>query len=419
MTSLPPGRTVVPHRSHIAPLDGLRGIAVLGVLLFHADRFPGGFLGVDLFFVLSGFLITGLLLREAETRGTVDLAAFWGRRARRLLPALLATVAGTLLLAAFLGTAAQFRLARADAPWVLANLANWHFIAGRDGYWNTDGTRLFAHLWSIAVEEQFYLFWPPALLLLWRLGRTARIRARALAATAAGGILLSAVAMAVLLDPVDSTRVHEGTDTRAFALLLGALAATPTVRRRTARLGTRTTTVLSGALVLALGAGWALASGTGAGSAVLFRGGLLLHSAACAALVALLAHAPGTAPGRLLAAPPLRFLGGISYGLYLWHWPVFLLLDTALPQPAGPWEGWPRAALFILVSVAVAVVSKACVEDPVRYRARWAHGRTGALALGAAVLAVLALWWLLPAAVPVPGGPAVDVTRLAVGAAAP
>ncbi|MCC3773249.1 acyltransferase, partial [Streptomyces sp. UNOC14_S4] len=144
----------------MAPLDGLRGLAVLAVLLFHAGHLDGGFLGVDLFFVLSGFLITGLLLGETADRGRVALAAFWGRRARRLLPALGVTVVATLLLTWAFGAPSVLLFALDDAPWVAAQAVNWHFVTEQIGYWNASGTRVFAHLWSIAVEWQFYLAWP-------------------------------------------------------------------------------------------------------------------------------------------------------------------------------------------------------------------------------------------------------------------
>ncbi|MFD0455121.1 acyltransferase family protein [Streptomyces violaceoruber] len=247
-----------PSRRHIAPLDGLRGVAVLGVLFFHAGHFDGGFLGVDLFLVLSGFLITGLLLKEARARdGRIDLLAFWGRRARRLLPALAVVLAGTLLLVWALGPPNLLRYALDDGPWVAANLANWHFVADRVGYWDSAGTRVFSHLWSIAVEEQFYVVWPLVLCL------TARGRGggRRVAAVAAAGAAASLVLMVVLTTPADTTRVYEGTDTRAFSLLLGALAATEPAARLVSRLGERAAGRWSLALAAGIGAYWITADG--------------------------------------------------------------------------------------------------------------------------------------------------------------
>jgi peptidoglycan/LPS O-acetylase OafA/YrhL len=389
-------------RQHIGALDGLRGVAVLGVLLFHAGHFGGGFLGVDLFFVLSGFLITGLLLKEAGARGgRIGLAAFWGRRARRLAPALAVTVAATLLLARAFGAPPVIRQALDDTPWVVANLANWHFVAGQSGYWQASGTQVFSHLWSIAVEEQFYLVWPLLLVLLVRGGPG---RERRVAVAAGVGAVLSLAAMIVLTDPVDTTRVYEGTDTRAFSLLLGSLAATRPVARLLHRLGERAIGWCCLALVCGLGAYWATADGQD--SPGLFRGGLFLHALAAALLIACVARAPRTAVGRLLAAPPLRGLGLVSYSLYLWHWPVQVLLGA---EPLGL-TGWGRTALLFAISLAAACLSKVLVEDPVRYRARWAHGRTGAAALAVTLAALVALSALLPR--PEPGAGSVDVTRL-------
>ncbi|MFF0587100.1 acyltransferase family protein [Streptomyces sp. NPDC003781] len=391
-------------RRHVAPLDGLRGLAVLGVLFFHAGHFDGGFLGVDLFFVLSGFLITGLLLAEARARdGRIDLIAFWGRRARRLLPALAVVLAGTLLLVWALGPPNLLRYALDDGPWVTANLANWHFVADRVGYWDSAGTRVFSHLWSIAVEEQFYVVWPLVLCAVAR-GRGAGGR---VAAAAAAGAAASLILMVVLTTPADTTRVYEGTDTRAFSLLLGALAATEPATRLVARAGERAAGWWSLALGVAIGAYWVAADGQDSPS--LFRGGLFLHALAAALLIAFLARAPRTPAGRFLAAAPLRRLGLVSYSLYLWHWPVYLLLDEERLGLSGA----DRTAVLIAVSVALGWLSKVLVEDPVRFRARWAKGRTGAVALVAAFAALAALW----AAVPQPrtGEGSVDVTRLVPG----
>ncbi|MGW7411020.1 acyltransferase family protein [Streptomyces sp. NPDC054863] len=391
-------------KRHVAPLDGLRGLAVLGVLFFHAGHFSGGFLGVDLFFVLSGFLITGLLLKETAARdGRIDLLAFWGRRARRLLPALAFTLAATLALVWAFGPPALLGPARDDTPWVLANLANWHFIADRIGYWDAAGTRVFSHLWSIAVEEQFYLLWPPVLCLVARGRHAGRNVAMAAAAGAAASLLL----MITLAGPVDTTRVYEGTDTRAFSLLLGALMATPPATRLTARLSTKAAGWAGPVLACGIGAYWFLADGQNSPS--LFQGGLFGHALAAALLIGCLAHAPAAPLGRVLGSRPLRWTGLISYSLYLWHWPVYLLLSE---ERLGL-TGWSRTVVVVAVSVAAAVLSTFLVEDPVRFRARWARGRTGAAALVAVLAALVALWAVVPQ--PLAGSGSVDLTRLTDG----
>ncbi|MFL0025989.1 acyltransferase family protein [Streptomyces sp. NBUL23] len=394
-----------PAGRHIAPLDGLRGLAVLGVLFFHAGHFSGGFLGVDLFFVLSGFLITGLLLREARAHnGRINLLGFWGRRARRLLPALAFMIAGTLILLWTLGPPSLLRHALDDTPWVLSNLTNWHFIADQVGYWKAGDTRVFGHLWSIAVEEQFYLLWP----LLIGLAARGRYGDRRVAAVAVTGSALSLTVMIALTNPADTTRAYEGTDTRAFSLLLGALMATAPASRLLDRIGERAAGWWALILACGIGAYWITADGQNSPS--LFHGGLFLHAVAAALLIACLVRAPHAPVGQILGVPALRWFGLISYSLYLWHWPIYLILSEERLGIAG----WGRTALILGVSIAAAAVSKTLVEDPIRFRSPWAQGRTGAFALLATFIALVALWALIPE--PRTGAGTVDVTRLVSGA---
>ncbi|MFI7683260.1 acyltransferase family protein [Streptomyces griseoaurantiacus] len=395
----PEGGTPGP-RAHLAPLDGLRGLAVAAVLLFHAGRLRGGFLGVDLFFVLSGFLITGLLLEETGRHGRVRLLAFWGRRARRLLPALLVMGVAVLLLADAFGTPAQLALALDDAPWAAAQAVNWHFITEQVGYWDASDTRLYSHLWSIAVEWQFYLVWPLVVAIAGR-GRAGRWR---VAGTALAGALLSLVLMFHLGQAVDTTRAYEGTDTRAFALLLGAAAAALPVSSLVDRLPSAVPDALSALLLCGLVASWALTDGQQAPA--LFRGGMFLHSLGAALLLALLAAAPGGRTGRLVGGTAPVRLGELSYSLYLWHWPVYLLL----PASVLGFDGWSRTAVLIGLSLAAAVLSKHLVEDPVRFRARWATGRRGVAVLAVAAVLAAGVWAAIPR--PHPGAGTVDVDRL-------
>ncbi|MBP2478391.1 peptidoglycan/LPS O-acetylase OafA/YrhL/lysophospholipase L1-like esterase [Crossiella equi] len=362
--------TLTATRQHVAALDGLRGLAVAGVLLFHAGHLTGGFLGVDLFFALSGYLITDLLLREARTTGTVALTAFWGRRVRRLGPALvLLLVAVTLLTWAF--DANLLRTALSDGPWAQFNLVNWHLLGEHAAYWDRFGPgRVFGHLWSIAVEEQFYLLWPLVVLGLARFSR------RLDRDVTVAAVLVSAVSVTlmVLLAGPDTSRVYTGTDTRAFSLMLGALAATEPVRRL---VGGRVPWWLPG---LPLVVFWLVASD----APWLYPGGLFLHSL----LSALLVLACAQRPVPVLAWPPLRWLGGISYGLYLWHWPVYLLLS---PERTGL-SGWPWTVLVVAVSVLAAVLSKHLVEDPLRYRVY----RAGPALTAVVMASVLAFWFVVP-----------------------
>ncbi|MEV0612087.1 acyltransferase [Nonomuraea sp. NPDC050404] len=372
-------------RVHIAPLDGLRGLAVVAVLLFHAGHLGGGFLGVDLFFVLSGFLITGLLLGEIGKRGRLRLGAFWGRRARRLLPAQIVMVVATLLLAWAFGSPAMLSFALDDAPWAAAQVLNWHFIAEQVGYWDASGTRLFSHLWSIAVEWQFYLVWPPLVAVLAR-GRGGE---RRVAVLAVAGALGSLALMVVLVSAPDTTRVYEGTDTRAFAVLLGAAAATRPVRTLIARLPRTAADALCALLTCGLVASWVLTGGQDAPG--LFQGGMFAHSLAAALLIALLARVPDGHTGRVVGGVVPRRLGEVSYSLYLWHWPVYLLLP---PEVLG-FGGWPRTVVLVGLSLVAAVLSKVLVEDPVRW-AGWATGRRGLAALAATAVVAAGVWAAVP-----------------------
>ncbi|MBB4685368.1 acyltransferase family protein [Amycolatopsis jiangsuensis] len=383
--------TAATKAPHSPALDGIRGVAILGVLLFHTGHLPGGFLGVDLFFALSGYLITGLLLREVHATGTVSLISFWGRRIRRLFPALAVLLAVVTVVVRLVGDPGMLASTLADGPWVQLNLVNWHLLAESAAYWDRFGpSRVFEHLWSIAVEEQFYLLWPVIVLAL---GRRVRHRVALVAVLASA---LSLVLMILLVDPADPTRVYTGTDTRAFSLLLGAVvAARPP---RTGRWGDAAMAVL----MTGLAALWVFADGTGSGW--LYTGGLFAHSLAAALLIGLCAQQPRALASRLFACRPLRWFGLISYSLYLWHWPVFVLLS---PERTGL-DGWAHTAVVCAVSIVLATLSKYFVEDPIRFRARWARGRRGVLAFTAATV-VLALLWT---AMPEPAPPAIDLTQL-------
>ncbi|NEE00406.1 acyltransferase family protein [Phytoactinopolyspora halotolerans] len=415
--------------AYVSSLDGLRGLAIAGVLLFHTGHLDGGFLGVDLFFVLSGFLITGLLLRETSGTGSVSLRRFWARRLRRLFPALATMLAAVTLTVWWLeraaaGMAANGEMVRttlSDGPWVQLHLINWHLLAQDAGYWDAFGqSRLFAHLWSIAVEEQFYIVWPAILLLTAAvIGSVIGVHRRrdpvvlGWAVILACGLLavLSLTLMILLLEPADPTRVYTGTDTRAFSLLLGAAAATEPARllfRHLLQLLGRAAGTVTALLTAGILTSWFLADGTDA--AGLFTGGLFAHATASAVLIGLCAeHHARPERGReplqaVLESAPLRWLGQISYSLYLWHWPVIVLMAPELPGLSG----WAHTSVVLGISIALAAASKYLIEDPVRFRAGWARGTTGAVVFAMASAALLALWLLLPQ----PAGPQIDVTRI-------
>src|SRR5271163_2488842 len=221
-----PGRPV--RFSYVPALDGLRAVAVLGVMLYHggAPLASGGFLGVNIFFVLSGFLITSLLLGEWAKRVSIRLGQFWARRARRLLPALLVMLIGVAIYAKVFATPGEFADLRLDSLSTLFYVANWHFIASGGNYFNlTAQPSPLAHMWSLSIEEQFYIVWPPVALLLLHLGRRLRPSRRLwpLLATAVVGAVASAVDMRLSYQHGASImRLYEGTDTRCQDILVGA-----------------------------------------------------------------------------------------------------------------------------------------------------------------------------------------------------
>jgi len=383
-----PGEPVYQYRP---ALDGVRALAVAAVVLFHAGvpGLPGGFLGVDAFFVLSGFLITSLLLAEHNRRGRIGLAAFWGRRVRRLLPALLVMLIFVALAGRYLLPSVEVRLLRGDALAALFYLANWRMIyRGSDYFTQTSAPSALQHTWSLGIEEQFYLLWPLIVvgllaLLTVRYGRRASHRGNgrparlALLAVCLLGAAASALTAAALYRPADVNRAYFGTDSRAEALLIGcALAVTlelwPSTNGRLANadrapLGqaARRHPVL-GTLAVAggLGVGWAWTHADGTAD-WLYRGGLAGIAVAVAAVLAHAVVSPTSPTARLLALPPLVWLGRISYGVYLWHWPLFQFVNATHTGLTG----LRLLAVRLLLTLVIPIVSFLVIEEPIR------HGR--------------------------------------------
>ncbi|MGA1034837.1 MAG: acyltransferase family protein, partial [Ilumatobacteraceae bacterium] len=309
-------------RGYVPALDGLRALAVIGVLVFHDDRLGGGFLGVDLFFAVSGLLITSLLIDEHDRSGTIDLIGFWGRRLRRLLPAALMLLVATVIVFRLFADTGEWIVARTDAPWAQFYVANWHLIASGNSYWDSFAApSAFEHLWSLAIEEQFYLVWPVVVMVV-----LARRQLRDLAVVVTVGTLLSIAAMVLIFDGGDPTRVYMGTDNRAYSLLVGAMFALPAIRGQIDRFvgnQARFATVIAVSLLGGIGAMWVVAEGS---SDWLFRGGLPAHSAMSALLAAFVVSGL-THVSSVLSARPLVAIGRLSYSLYLWHWPVFVFVN--------------------------------------------------------------------------------------------
>ncbi|MDE0802911.1 MAG: acyltransferase family protein [Acidimicrobiales bacterium] len=380
-----------PTIEHVPALDGLRGLAVVAVLAFHADHLRGGYLGVDAFFVLSGFLITALLLVEHGGTGRIDLRAFWGRRARRLLPAMFATVAVSSLLVRFVLDPSRHGSFGREALAALAYISNWVSISEQSDYWALfEAPSPLEHLWSLAIEEQFYVVWPLVAAACLALGRGRR---RVLAAVSVAGIVASWTALWVHGSGVDGTaRAYFGTDTRAAAILLGALVAlVVTGRSRAPGRIERTLGVVAIPLAGGVAVAWFTISGT---DPWLYRWGLPLHGVAVAALLVAVTGPCAGLVGRVLSVGPLGAIGAVSYGLYLWHWPIYVVLD----ESRTGLHGWALTGVRVAVSVAATSVSYRLVEEPIR-RQRVSFRRPAWVGAGAALAtaAMVAVLVVVPA----------------------
>jgi peptidoglycan/LPS O-acetylase OafA/YrhL len=377
--------------SYSPGLDGLRALAVMAVLLYHADLtwIPGGFLGVEVFFVISGYLITALLLAEGRQKGRVNLKDFWLRRARRLLPALYVLLVVTLTFAVvFLpGEVAGLR---GEAIAAFGYVTNWFLIFGQESYFESVGRpSVLQHLWSLAVEEQFYLIWPVVLAVGLGLGAT-RLRRRRVLTVALVGATASAVAMALLYAPgVDPSRIYFGTDTRATGLLCGAALAFlwspgdkyrpseawhqrltfPDRGRLRRRWGWTAPLLLDVLAIAALGALTWFFLHLGEFEPFLYRGGFALVALTTVAAIMAVVHPYTHVGSRLLGSAPMRWLGVRSYGIYLWHWPVFMVTR---PELDVPFDGLPLLALRLTITIVLADLSYRLVETPIR---RGALGR--------------------------------------------
>ncbi len=337
-------------------LEGLRAVAVVLVLAYHArvPGFGGGFVGVDVFFVLSGFLITGLLLRELRQSGTISLPAFYARRARRLLPAALFVLFVTLVASVILLPPLQVGDVGGDVAAAALYVSNLRFgLQATDYFQAAQAPSPVLHYWSLGVEEQFYVFWPAILLLVGhgaaRIGR--RIGLAVIAISAASLLL------AVWLTGVDQPWAFYLLPTRAWELGLGAILA----------VGAGRLSAIPGWLAITLGwagLGLVVLSGVVLGVDTPFPGtAALLPTIGSALVIAAGVWAVPRGAGNLLGMAVPRFLGRISYSLYLWHWPLLILPEAAIGHPL-PW--WARGSL-VVVAIGLAAVTQRWVEDPLRH----------------------------------------------------
>ncbi len=352
-------------------LDGLRGIAVLAVIIYHADvsLLVGGFLGVDVFFVLSGFLITSLLIEELTRTNTVDRARFYIRRIRRLMPALFLVLFFSVLVSGLFVLDAAYHVRR-DLPWAITFVLNWSYLFFEQSYFvNISRPPLLQHLWSLSVEEQFYVVWPIMLIALYKV-KIGKITPRAKIFIASAALAIASTAWMIHLSvsngfpiPNDPSRVYFGTDTHAMGLLVGCAAA---ALWRSDRLNERLTpdraAAMNGLGLLSLAGLAYFFVFVSELNEFLYRGGFLVLSLLTAVLVVVAAH-PGLKFGSRLGNPVLKWFGDRSYGIYLWHWPIFVLMRSGIDIQ------WPDPIAFVVKIAIVLVISDLSyrfVELPIR-----------------------------------------------------
>lgn len=395
-------------RRYLPALDGLRALSVAAVVAFHLGYLRGGFLGVDVFFAISGFLITRLLVDELDRTGTVSLRRFWARRFRRLVPALLLVLVAVMVTSrAWL---ASWRLTdlRGDALSVMAYVANWRFTFSGQSYFQQGlGPSPLRHTWSLAIEEQFYLVWPLVVLgAVWLVrSRSSQVRHRMVATIAALLTVASGAWMVVAAaETNDLSRVYYGTDTRAFALCGGAWLATwwnPWLNRPDTRVGRRGRAIGAARFgPVALVGLVALTVLIAEDDPSTYRWGFQVAAVLAVVAVGAIAAREG-AVNRWLAVEPLPWLGRRSYGIYLWSWPIQVLAVERFTL-----SQLELAGVVVVGSVVLAALSFAGVEEPIRTgRMFWQRGdrarltrpvrgrvgyATGSLAIATVIAMVLA-----------------------------
>ncbi len=358
------------RKEHFRPdIEGLRAVAVIAVLLFHVGlpAAAGGFIGVDVFYVISGFLITGLLLREGQATGKVDLLAFYARRMRRLLPAALVVIVVTLAASALVLSPLRLPEVAGDAAASALYVANFRFAIEATDYLSLVAPSPLLHYWSLGVEEQFYLAWPLILLV------TARLLSPRLLGPALLLLAIGSFGLSLYWTETSPAWAFFSPVTRAWQLAAGALLAVGFLRlpRRLPR--------ASASLAVAVGLVLIVAGVLAVSDETAYPGAWAVLPVVGAVLVILGGSAGPTLPGRLLDNPPARYLGRISYSLYLWHWPILILVPIAV----GNDDMTFRLALAG-VAILVAAISTELIERPFRRAAFLAARSRGTVQLGLA-----------------------------------
>jgi peptidoglycan/LPS O-acetylase OafA/YrhL len=416
-----PGLSARPSatgKERITALDGIRAFALLIIMGYHFGLgwLSGGFFSLDIFYVLSGYLITGLLLGEYRRRDRIKLSNFWLRRARRLLPALLIVLVAVTLMVRFAEPAGLYPDFRMSALSALFYFSNWWQIAVSGSYFVATGPLSpLTHTWSLAVEEQFYLVWPFVVLAVMGLARTFARGIRALLALSLVGAVASAVEMALLYNPSSSTnttRIYFGTDTHAQSILVGAVlaCALTMIQMRRGEEGmdpAARTPLARGVLVVSGVAGLAalvvLSSVLDGSSSLAYRGGFALCAASAAAVITAVVCVPGGPLAQVLSWRPLVWVGTVSYGAYLWHYPIFIYLDGARTGL----QGLSLLAVRSAATFGLAAASFYLVERPVIEGTFWRSIRAvvPAIALVVATVVVVVSGTLVSSASAAPFAP--------------
>lgn len=381
----PPESKVVKKKRHarlrqVKGLDGLRGLAVIAVVLYHffPSLLPGGYLGVDLFFVLSGFLITSLLVREFRTSGTISLKDFWVRRFRRILPAAVSVLVMCTALVAWIGGDLAVGL-RQQFLGTLFFVNNWTQIATSQSYFADNEIQVFAHYWSLAVEEQFYVFWP---LLITGVFLISRRKPRRLPILVAAVLAIgSAVAMALIYVPgEDPTRVYYGTDTHAFGLLTGAVLSLLMTSTKSdpqadswaaaGKAESRIAGIIGTVALIGYGVQLFLMPDD---AEITYRGGLFLTSVLGVLMVwgVVREYGPMT---PLFRTKVMRWFGQRSFSLYLWHWPVIMMLKALFEGNQNSDKSWILGLVAVPISLLLSEISYQFIENPFRrggYKKTW------------------------------------------------
>jgi peptidoglycan/LPS O-acetylase OafA/YrhL len=369
--------------TRVRSLDGVRAAAVVLVFAFHlgVPGFRAGFLGVDLFFVLSGFLITGLLLGEMDRNGSIAVTSFWARRVRRLMPALVVLLLAVAIVTALTSTFSERASVRGDLLATTTYVANWRYIGTSSYFVNTGVPSPLEHTWSLAIEEQFYLVWPLVLAFLIALMKRPR---RTVVLPAVLGAAVSAALLALLWHPDAVDRAYMGTDARIFEPLIGALGAVlvahPVGRAFLRRYGTALVAIGGVGLVLCL-------TRIRPETALYFRGGAVAVSVFALMIVAPLWVGRGGSIARGLSWRPLAWVGAISYGVYLWHWPLIQWLGV--PGAHGV-DAVGRGILAVVLTLVLAGLSYHLIEQPILTGRRVGRQRSGFRSVTIRPVAVLA-----------------------------